>query len=273
MAEQLIREHVRKRISKTIKEKTLKENVLRTYVRKLLEAETGTEEPSEFTGINVLAALLEKIIPIVEDDYKMLTTSEEQRESFRNHIVHAVKNSLRPIETATDAEQIPENFQFEIDTDFLAEKMKIDLDPEDPDAGSVEGEFIDIDDGTDEADTFGAGLDDQNETGRNFASDTFKKVEKQIVDAYDMLADDKDQNLFYDYLVTNLLLYFDKFEDELQPKLPDTTTPEYEKEKDEEEGEETAGEEAAEETEETDTEEEEEVGEEAAPAAGPSGDS
>ena len=267
MAEQLIREHIRKRISKTIKAKALKENVIRTYVRKLLEAETGTEEPSEYTGINVLASLLEKIIPIIEDDYKMLTTSDEQRESFRNHIVHAVKNSLRPIETATDAEQLPESFQFEIDTNFLAEKMKIDLDPEDPDAGSVEGEFIDIDDGTDGADTFGAGLDDQNETGRNFASDTFKKVEKQIVDAYDMLADEKDQNLFYDYLVTNLLLYFDKFEDELQPKLPDTTTPEYEKEKDEEEGEETAGEEATEETEETDTEEEEEVGGAAAAGA------
>jgi len=34
--------------------------------------------------------------------------------------------------------------------------------------------------------------------------------------------------MFYDYLITNILLYFDKFEDELQPKLPDTTTPEYE---------------------------------------------
>ena len=74
-------------------------------------------------------------------------------------------------------------------------------------------------------------LDDQNETGRNFASTTFKKVEKQIVDAYDMLADDKDKEMFYDYLITNMLLYFDKFEDELQPTLPDTTTPEYEAEK------------------------------------------
>ncbi len=48
-----------------------------------------------------LADLLEKIIPTIEDDYKMLTTSEEQRESFRNHIVHAIKNTLRPIEAAS----------------------------------------------------------------------------------------------------------------------------------------------------------------------------
>ena len=46
-----------------------------------------------------------------------------------------------------------------------------------------------------------------------------------------MLADEEDQNLFYDYLLTNLLLYFDKFEDELQNELPDVSTPEYEEEK------------------------------------------
>jgi hypothetical protein len=58
------------------------------------------------------------------------------------------------------------------------------------------------------------------------------------VDAYDMLADEEDQNLFYDYLLTNMLLYFDKFEDALAGSLPDTTTPEYEKEKAESESEE-----------------------------------
>ena len=71
----------------------------------------------------------------------------------------------------------------------------------------------------------------RNETGRNFAQDSFKRVEKQIVDAYDMLADEKDQKLFYDYLLTNVMLYFDKFEDELTETLPDVTTPEYEEEK------------------------------------------
>ena len=76
---------------------------------------------------------------------------------------------------------------------------------------------------------------DQNETGRNFASVTFKAVEKQIVDAYDMLADEEDKDVFYDYLITNMLLYFDKFEDELESDLPDVTTDEYEEEQSEEE--------------------------------------
>ena len=246
IAESLIRDHVRSRIKETLERKHLSEVAIRQVVRKILikEAETGTEEPSEYTGINVLANLLEKIIPIIEDDYKMLTTSLEQRESFRNHIVQAIKNSLRPLETVDDAEKkaiaVPENQTFDIKLGellseiILQEKVVIDLDPQDDgeEEKSIEGEFIDIDADSKE-DEF-IEIDDQNETGRNFAATTYKQVEKQIVDAYDMLADEKDQTLFYDYLLTNMLLYFDKFEDELQASLPTTTTPEYEKEKEKE---------------------------------------
>jgi hypothetical protein len=41
----------------------------------------------------------------------------------------------------------------------------------------------------------------------------------------------QDKDVFYDYLVTNMLLYFDKFEDELQNDLSPVSTPEYEEEK------------------------------------------
>jgi hypothetical protein len=250
IAENLIRTHVRKRIKNNLKKTRIAESKIRKAVRRILEAETGTDEASQYTGINVLADLLKKIIPTIEDDYKMLTTSVEQRESFRNHIIHAIKNSLRPLEAIEQGEEqfsknLPEHF--DLDVEYLLEKMKIDLTPEEESTESVEGEFIDIEDDTE--DDF-VNLDDQNETGRNFAAESFKSVEKQIVDAYDMLADDEDQNLFYDYLVTNMLLYFDKFEDELAGSLPDTTTPEYEAEKAEKEAEE-----ASTETSETEAEE------------------
>ena len=233
IAEERIREHMRKRITLKLEQQRLAEEKIRKVVRQLIEAETGTEEASRSTGINVLADLLEKIIPTIENDYKMLTSDKEQRDSFKNHIVHAVENTLRPIEAATQGEEQTENVEYEIDRDTLLEKISIDLDPQDDgkEEQSVEGEFIDIDgDGDSDADDF-VKLDDQNETGRNFAAVTFKKIEKQIVDAYDMLADETDQNIFYDYLITNLLLYFDKFEDELANTLPDVSTPEYEEEK------------------------------------------
>jgi hypothetical protein len=233
IAEELIRDHIRKRISLKLDQQRLAEEKIRKVVRKLIEAETGTEEASRSTGINVLADLLQNIIPTLQDDYKMLTTSEEQRESFKNHIVHAVENSLRPIEANTQGEKQTEDIEYEIDRDTLLEKISIDLDPQDDgkEAQSIEGEFIDVDgDGDSDEDDF-IKLDDQNETGRNFAQASYKRVEKQIVDAYDMLADEKDKDVFYDYLVTNLLLYFDKFEDELQNDLSPVSTPEYEEEK------------------------------------------
>ena len=233
IAEELIREHIRKRITVKLEQQRLAEEKIRTVVRKLIEAETGTEEASRSTGINVLADLLQNIIPTVEDDYKMLTSSKEQRDSFKNHIVHAIENSLRPIEANTQGEKQKENIQFEIDRDTLLEKMSIDLDPQDDgkEAQSIEGEFIDIDnDGKDDNEEF-VELEDQNETGRNFAQASYKRVEKQIVDAYDMLADDEDKDVFYDYLLTNMLLYFDKFEDELENDLSPVSTPEYEEEK------------------------------------------
>jgi len=230
IAEELIRSYVRKRISYKLQLKINEERIIRRVVHNILEAEAGTTEPSSYTGINVLANLLEKIIPVIESDYKMLTTSAEQRESFRNHIIHAIKNSLKPIEVATDAEKIGENTWFDVKPDQLMEDLKIDLDTQ-TDKDSTSEEFIDIS-SDDEDDEF-VQIDDQNETGRNFAATTYKNVEKQIVDAYDMLADEEDQKLFYDYLLTNVMLYFDKFEDELQNSLPDVTTAEYEEEKEE----------------------------------------
>ena len=244
IAEELIREHIRKRISLKLEKQRLAEEKIRKAVRRLVEAETGTEEASRSTGINVLADLLEKIVPVIEDDYKMLTTSDEQRKSFRNHIIHAIENSLRPIESQNQGEQATENIEYEIDAELLREKLSIDLDPQDDgeEDQSVEGEFIDIDNDGQEDDGF-VQIEDQNETGRNFAAVTFKAVEKQIVDAYDMLADEEDKDVFYDYLLTNMMLYFDKFEDELQADLPDVTTDEYESEQENDEDSEASSEE------------------------------
>lgn len=229
ITEQTLRKFIRQRISNKLESRQLAEGRLRKVIRSLIqEAETGTEEPSTYTGINVLADLLKNIIPTLEDDYKMLTTSEEQRESFRKHIIHAVQNTLRPIEVFKDAEAQKENITYEFDSSLLKEEIEINIDDEDEEGEAVKGEFIDIEDEEVVGDEEFVKIADQNETGRNFAATSFKSVEKQIVDAYDMLADEEDQNLFYDYLLTNLLLYFDKFEDELSNELPDVSTPEYE---------------------------------------------
>jgi len=72
------------------------------------------------------------------------------------------------------------------------------------------------------------GIPGEDETGRNVAYSSYNKVEKNILDSYDVLSNEEDRETFYDYLITNLKLYFDKFEDELQTSVEEPTTPEYE---------------------------------------------
>ena len=269
LQEQLLREYIRKRLITKDTQRVIEEQQFRKAIRKLLiEAEATDEVPAESTGINVLADLLKKIVPTLEDGYKNLTTDKEQRDSYRAHIINAVKRTIAPVDAQEDAAK-KESIEYFYDR-VLLEKIAINIGDEEGEEEEVEGEFIDIE-GDEAAEGEEFGLEGKDETGRNFASSDFDRIEKQIVDAYTMLGNDEDKKQFYDYLLTNLMLYFDKFEDELQETLPQTTTPEYEEAKAEEgeEGEEAAEDEGGEEAaEEEPAEEGEEGGEEALDALG-----
>ncbi len=225
---------VEKRIKSRRKEEILQEQKLRSLIQTVIsETEVGDSEeaPHRSTGINVLEDLLKKIIPIIEIDFKKLTTSSEQRASFRSHVVQAVKNTLAPqkaIDKASDSGSGEDAEQF---IPVTEQDINIDVGGD-----SKPDEFIDIDKKSaqkskpaDEKEEFG--ISGEDETGRDVAFSTFKRVEANIVDSWEILSDERDKELFFDYLITNLKLYFDKFEDELQTKLPEPTTPEYEREK------------------------------------------
>jgi hypothetical protein len=67
----------------------------------------------------------------------------------------------------------------------------------------------------------------QDKTGRNRAYTDYKDVEKNIITAFDDLDDPGDRQMFKEYMMTNLKLYFERFEDELVADLPapDIETP------------------------------------------------
>ena len=114
-------------------------------------------------------------------------------------------------------------------------EIEVEVDDDIVDEAPPEG-FIDIDpEETEEEveeDTFGiTGMD---ATGAKIAERSWAKVEKSIKDSFSLLDNEKDKKEFYDYLITNLKLYFDKFEDELAPALTEPTTPEYEEEAEDE---------------------------------------
>ena len=85
---------------------------------------------------------------------------------------------------------------------------------------------VEPDEEPDEKSEFGAGLEGMDETGRNMAYTTFRKISQYILDAFDMLANLKDKEVFIDYLLTNTKLYFDKFESELQNTVSEPDSPE-----------------------------------------------
>jgi len=238
---------------------SLYEYRLRKTIRQIIK-EADDVISHESTGINVLADLLETIVPILKSYYKKLGTDVEQRKSFRAHILKSVQNLLSPVALMFKAggmagkkEEIPDGAGGgigELKEQDVEEDVKVKVkNPEDPAfiplKADREKEKEDAEQAQKEQepkpeDAFEP-IEGEDETGRNIALQSFKRVEKQIREAYSLLANEEDRKLFYDYLITNLKLYFDKFEDELQISVPEPTTPEYEEEKSRKEGELTAG--------------------------------
>lgn len=256
---ELLREHIRnilrnekKRQKQELKKENLEQYKLRKAIRQIIK-EADDVISHESTGINVLADLLETIVPILKSYYKKLGTDVEQRKSFRAHIVKSVQNLLSPVAIMFKAggfagkkEEEPQDLNEE-DVD---EEVKIKVkNPDDPafiplkadrEAEKEKEKEVQQSKEPKPEDAFVA-IAGEDETGRNIALQSFKRVEKQIREAYSLLANEEDRKLFYDYLITNLKLYFDKFEDELQISVPEPTTPEYEEEKARKETELTAG--------------------------------
>jgi len=240
----LLREQVRKAIrityQKLNEEKRAmleQEQQLRKIIRRLIaeSAKGGAPEtPHRSTGINVLEDLLRKIVPILEDDFKQLTTDAEQRDSYRSHIVNAVQNALAP-EMAINDDPAASADGSPARPDEVNEDVDVTVgdDAEEPADSDM---FIDVRDNSaaeelSPEEEFAQGADPESDkTGRNVAMRSFKKVEKALVDAYAVLDNEEDRQLFYDYLLTNLKLYFDKFDEELQGDLDEPSTPEYEQE-------------------------------------------
>lgn len=224
-----LREKIREAIAKVKASELVSEETVRKSVRRMIQEEVK-DAPYASTGINELETLLKKIIPVIEPDYKSLTTAEEQRESFRSHILTAVQNSLSP--TGGDATTSQDTIDvldapdggFEMEEDQTTEDIEISV------AGN--DKFIDIENkpepAEEEEDSFT--VDGEEETGRNFAAMTWERIETNIVDSFRKLSNVKDRDLFYDYLIANLKLYFDKFDDELAATLTEPESEIYDQE-------------------------------------------
>jgi hypothetical protein len=227
--EKVLRENIRRLIRHVKQKKLNEENDLRVVIQQMMDLELSEGQtpdvdpaPNKSTGINVLEELLKKIIPIIETDYKSLTTNSDQRQSYRAHVLNAVDNSLTPARINNQAGEAAE---------ASIEEIEINVGGNEPD-----DKFIDIRTDAEKAseepeeedplDGFGTGVEG-DETGRNMAYQSYKKIETSILDSYELLSDPEDQELFYDYLIANLKLYFEKFEEELANQVEEPTNQAY----------------------------------------------
>jgi hypothetical protein len=199
------------------------ENKLRGLVRTLLLMEI--DSPDELarqrrsTGINALADIMKKLVADIKVGYTSLTTSAEQRDSFRDHILAAIEDTLGtvmpyglPDQLADDALDIAlteAQFDVKIDQELLGDDIK---DPEE-----------DAPEEKPEGDNYPE-IEGAERTGRNFSAETFRRIEPTIVKAYKNLADVDDRQDFYEYLLDNVTKYFERFETEMTANLD---SPEY----------------------------------------------
>jgi nicotinic acid mononucleotide adenylyltransferase len=215
----IIREGIKKKIKEREESVLKEEQQLRLVIRKLLNEKQKDEPRHANTGINLLKDLLKTIVPSIEDDYKDLTTNSEQVKSFRAHLLNGAINVFKSADGLQD--------QPEAGAEEITEQEVVDpSQPTDP-------RFIPIKKPQvvkqEPVDTFTIqGLD---RTGANVAKTTFRKIENKIKNTYENLTDPKDREMFKDYLVTNLKLHMDIFDNEMKTNVKEPSTPEYEKEK------------------------------------------
>jgi hypothetical protein len=251
--EMILRENVRKaiRFVRTKRQENLTEETqLRNIIRTLMnEDDSATEGPTMNTGGNALDQMLlnTNTLSELEKEYKTLTTDIEQRESFRAHIINAVVKALGiervsglPNAAGEDEMGGEEAEAFEALQEAVRSLLEAELAVGDAPEEDVEAAAPKLGQEPEEADDpvetereeFGTGVDDaMDKTGRNYALNAWNKVEKNVTEAYANLGNEDDRKQYYDYLITNLKLYFDQWESELEGSPEEPTTPEYEAEK------------------------------------------
>jgi len=240
----------RKQVSKT--QFLSEEQRLRKVIRKLLKEEEG--QGDESTGISYLRRDLKKVIPELEGGYKALRSKREQRDSYRAHIISALKDIILRGDTNFNAKSDGDSIAGGVDAPMdvgMNEEIDITIgdaetfpDPEKKlDIGREKPEELqNMEDDSDESkelDDFS--IEGEDKTGAAAALTSMKQIEKVVINTYSTLYDPTDRELYADYLITNTQLYFDEFEKELQTIIPEPENPEYEKRKEPEAAPEIAG--------------------------------
>jgi hypothetical protein len=235
---------------------------LRETIRRMI-SEAETVAPRESTGLNVAEEVLKAVVPVLETGYKQATSSPEQRDSFKKHIMNSLKYFILPREisnviddqsqkmgkgtTAPPAnetpapapspeegglqEQVPEGEAPPPPTEKKPEEIA------DPATGTPllgkpeEKEKAQDTSFTDEdpkvtPEQFG--INGMDLVGRNLAYETFRNISSPIRRGYNKVqGSPKDREIYVRAIASNVLAHMDQFEKELQASPEGIGTPDY----------------------------------------------
>ena len=198
------------------------EKIFRAKIRSDLKvlSEKKQKRIHSSTGMNSLEDLFSNtnLLSVLESDYYYLTTSVEQRKDYKNHVLSAVIDLFKTEDlTPESGENLNESLKYlfeQEDADISIQVTDEEL-PEDKIVGPARD---DIDGEKEKQEDENADSIDPNEdlTGRNRAMAAISKIEKSIKDSYAILGNPDDKSDFKTYLIANLKLYFDQWENSLQ---------------------------------------------------------
>tara|TARA_Y100000592_G_scaffold50021_1_gene79205 strand:- start:11089 stop:14289 length:3201 start_codon:yes stop_codon:yes gene_type:complete len=210
----------------------IQEHQLRLHLRKIIfseslnlyEAEEPTTDVHDNTGINTLKDMMynTNVLSTLREVYKSLTTDEGQKKSFRAHIVKWTQDTLATVRLNDTTEQVSEQNDLGIDIEGINNEKFID---------AKDGSEADIPKEDPEEEKMKP-ISGEDTTGRNKAERVYPIIEKSIIKYYAELDNAEDQEMFYDYLIANLKLYFDKWDSESDETIEEPTNDEYEQAKD-----------------------------------------
>tara|TARA_R100000152_G_C6780753_1_gene213950 strand:- start:2465 stop:3223 length:759 start_codon:yes stop_codon:yes gene_type:complete len=219
--EKVLRTHIRKAIRIVNERKKQKEifeeTKLRNIIRKMI-SEAKKVPKWESYGKNNLDVMFMKtnFLDALETGYKALTTTREQRESYKNHIIQNVKKTLN----LEKAKEIPGDQSNNID---LSEQ-------EDLNVTLGGGELMGLKPEEEKKKEEDGALDDFKVEGDDYsglreAYEAFNLVQDTLLKFWKKMDLDEDKDVFYDNMLEQLNLYFDKWEGELdlEPEGPDMT--------------------------------------------------
>jgi len=205
--EKALRSHIRKAI-KIVKEKRedkalQEEQKLRNIIRNLISEAKKVPKWDSY-GKNNLDIMLMKtnFLDALETGYKALTTTEAQRESYEIHILQNIKRTLN-LEIAKDVEGDQSRLNEEEVSVTVDDGGLMGLNPEQEKQQEVDKEFEEF------------RVEGEDYSGLREAYEAFRLIEDTLLNYWKKMDLEEDRQVFYDNLIEQMNLYFDKWESEL----------------------------------------------------------